>query len=206
YNVLTYIRPNKGNILMKAQQLRELYARIQKNYPDERLVFGDGNIDARLLLIGEAPGKEEIAKGRPFVGKAGKNLDEFLTSLALTRENFYLTNVCKFRPTKTSAKNSISNRPPTKAEILAAQPFLREETAIIAPKIIVTLGNTPLRAVTDFSADIGKCHGRAVCAANVGGAVLFALYHPASIIYNPSLKETYIQDISKLALLLQQIL
>jgi len=181
--------------------LDKLYQEIGTFYPDTPLVFGDGNREARLLLIGEAPGKDEVATGRPFVGKAGKNLDGFLQAVGLAREDIYITNVCKFRPHKTSAKGTVSNRPPTRQEVENAAGFLLREIGILDPEVIVTLGNTPLRAVLgDFSAAIGAYHGQAR-PVKVAGRVytLFALYHPASIIYNPPLKTTYAEDLEKLA-------
>lgn len=182
---------------MSLHSLKKLYKRIEEAYPGERLVFGDGEPAAPVLLIGEAPGRDEVNEGRPFVGKAGRNLDAFLAEIGLTRADFYVTNVCKFRPTKTSAKNTVSNRPPTKKEVAFAQPFLHEEIELIAPKIIVTLGNTPLRAVAGDVANIGALHG-VLRETTIMGAPyhLFPLYHPASIIYNPSLKETYQRDLS----------
>ncbi len=181
--------------------LDKLYDGLSTFYQDTPLVFGDGNRQAQLLLIGEAPGKDEIAQGRPFVGKAGKNLDGFLQVIGLARNDIYITNVCKFRPHKTSEKGRVSNRPPTKHEIAQATDFLLQEIGYIAPKIIVTLGNTPLRAVLgDFSANIGAYHGRETPVEVAGRAyALFALYHPASIIYNPPLKATYDQDLQQLA-------
>lgn len=190
---------------MNLNSLEKLYRRISGTYPGQELVFGDGKPDAGLMLVGEAPGRDEVAQKKPFVGKAGKNLTGFLETLGLSREELYVTNVCKFRPTKISAKNTVSNRPPTKEEILAAQPFLWEEIGLVAPRLIVTLGNTPLRAVRGFDANIGDYHGKPE-RADVGGKEyrLFALYHPASIIYNPSLKETYSRDLSNLAVLLEK--
>lgn len=176
--------------------LNELYQRISRFYPEEKLVFCDGTVKNGLLLIGEAPGKDEVVQGRPFVGKAGKNLDEFLDVLGLLREEICITNVCKFRPTKISPKGSTSNRTPTRTEVMQALPFLQEEINLIAPQVIVTLGNTPLRAVLgDFSATIGEYHGKAT---KVDDRDLFALYHPASIIYNRALKEVYYQDLQLL--------
>ncbi|MGI6152474.1 MAG: uracil-DNA glycosylase [Christensenellaceae bacterium] len=177
--------------------IHELYKRIHSHYDMDGLVFGGGSMKSGILLIGEAPGKDEVKQGRPFVGQAGKNLDGFLDILGLPREDIYITNVCKFRPCKTSEKGTVSNRPPTQKEITEAIPFLQEEIGILQPKTIVTLGNTPLRAVLDDkSASIGVFHGKTT-QTQVGGQAyrLFALYHPASIIYNRSLKEVYEKDL-----------
>lgn len=186
--------------------LSRLYKEIEAFYPETELVFGDGDAKASLLLIGEAPGRDEVGQKKPFVGKAGKNLNEFLEVLELRREQIYITNVCKFRPFKVSAKGTISNRPPTKQEVLAAQVFLHREIGEICPHMIVTLGNTPLRAVkNDPAATIGAFHGRPEKVVVEGREyLLFALYHPASIIYNPSLKEVYHSDLKSLALQLKK--
>lgn len=164
------------------------------------MVYGEGNIDSEIMLIGEAPGAEETRLSRPFVGKAGKNLDEFLHVLDLQRDNIYITNVVKFRPYKISAKGTLSNRPPTRAEITCMLPYLLREIAVISPKIVVTLGNVPLKSVLGKSdATIGTYHAMPVTATALNHMFsLFPLYHPASIIYNQSLKSVYEQDLQKL--------
>ena len=160
------------------------------------LVFGCGNLRSEVMLIGKAPGREEVLAKRPFVGKAGRNLDEFLKAAGLKRENLYLTNVVKFRTTRTSEKGSISNRPPTQEEIVLCKPCLEAEIEAVAPKLILTLGNVALQALLGRDAKIGQYHGRAV--AYGPGRAVFALYHPASIIYNPKLRERYEADLLEL--------
>ena len=98
---------------------RNLYVGEQK-----QLVFGDGDEHARIVMIGEAPGEQEARMGKPFVGKAGKNLDEFLALSGLDRRALYITNTVKFRPTKISAAGRIVNRPPTREEIKLSIPWL----------------------------------------------------------------------------------
>lgn len=185
--------------------LNEIYSQIEKNSQYNEFVWGAGDENADIMLIGEAPGKEEIKCGKPFTGAAGANLTKFLNALNLSRENIFITNVCKFRPTKTSAKNTVSNRTPTRAEVKDAQPFLHMEIAAISPKIIVTLGNTALYAVSgDPKLKISGAHGKISHIEIMGTKYeLFALYHPASIIYNPSLKSTYYSDLEKLAELIK---
>ena len=171
---------------------------------EKPLVFGEGETNGpQLMLIGEAPGEQETLQGRPFVGKAGKNLDGFLDVVGLKREDIYISNVVKIRPTKVSAKGSVSNRPPNKEELLLFTPYLYEEILLVRPKMIVTLGNVPLKALMGKDAVIGQCHGR-LTRAQVGtdkaeaSFDVFPLYHPASIIYNRSLTETYQQDLQRL--------
>ena len=177
--------------------LREkLLAAVDKSpYCEKTLVFGEGAEHPALMMIGEAPGGDEEKQGRPFVGKAGKNLSAFLEVVGLKREEIYISNVVKLRPTKTSPKTGKAvNRPPSSAEIAFFLPFLREEIEIIAPRVIVTLGNVPLKAVTgDPAASIGAYHGKPMTLAD--GRVLFALYHPAAVIYNRALQAVYDEDL-----------
>lgn len=174
---------------------------LQKyGYEPEELVFGAGNPNAEVLLIGEAPGAEEVAAGEPFVGKAGKNLNEFLSATGIARETLYITNVVKFRPYRVSASGRKSNRPPSKKEIALCAGCLEEEISAIVPKVIVTLGNTALQAVLGGEMRIGICHGMVQAVE----PPVFPLYHPASIIYRPSLREEYARDMEKLRFYLKR--
>ena len=165
---------------------------------ENALVFGEGPQRPRLMLIGEAPGEQETLQGRPFVGKAGQNLDHFLVLAGLRREEIYISNAVKLRPTKTGKTGRLSNRPPTKDEIALFRPWLLREIAEVAPQMIATLGNVPLRAVTGRSLTIGEVHGQVIDAGETG-LPLFALYHPASLIYNRALSDVYEQDVRALA-------
>ncbi len=168
-------------------------------YPGEQklLVFGEGAERAALMLVGEAPGAQESLLGRPFVGKAGKNLDEFLTLSGFDRAQLYITNVVKFRPVKTSEKGTVSNRTPTREEVALFLPWLQREIAMVRPECIVSLGNTPLRALMGGKMVIGNVHGRFQMLPD--GQLLFPLYHPASVIYNRALRDTYIEDVKRLS-------
>lgn len=165
---------------------------------ESALVFGEGPVRPRLMLVGEAPGEQETLLQRPFVGKAGKNLDHFLALAGLVREEIYITNVVKLRPTKTGAGGRLSNRPPTRDEMALFRPWLLREIAEIAPGVIATLGNVPLQALCGAKQTIGAVHGRVIPAGETG-LPLFALYHPASLIYNRSLESVYEQDVRALA-------
>ncbi len=169
---------------------RELYAGEEKV-----LVFGEGAKNARLMLVGEAPGAQEALMGRPFVGKAGKNLDEFLALSGFKREELYITNAVKFRPTKVSAAGRTVNRTPTREEVQLFLPWLKREIAAIKPECIVTLGNTALSALCG-KAVIGQVHGRFL---EADGRAVYPIYHPASLIYNRALAETYREDLMRLA-------
>lgn len=179
------------------RELRELIAGVMPG-KEHTLVFGEGPKNPALMLIGEAPGEQETLQGRPFVGKAGKNLDRFLELAGLAREEIYIANTVKLRPTKTGKTGRISNRPPTKEEIALFRPWLIREIELVRPRMIATLGNVPLQALTATKQTIGQAHGR-VIAAGETGLPLFALYHPASLIYNRSLESVYEDDVRALA-------
>lgn len=164
-----------------------------------RVVFGEGPEHAPIMLIGEAPGGQEEAEGRPFVGKAGKNLDAFLAVLELPRSDIRISNVVKVRPCKVSARGTVSNRPPNREELAFFTPWLKEEIALVCPQIIVTLGNTALQALLGKDAVIGDHHGQLI---RREGMAVFPLYHPASIIYNRSLQSVYDADLAALKTLL----
>ena len=176
--------------------LDEIYADAHKV-----VVFGEGNLCADIMLVGEAPGEQETLQRHPFVGKAGKNLDEFLAIMQLPREAIYITNVVKFRPTKSHPQTGrLSNRPPDKEEILLCKRFLLEEIELVQPRVVVTLGNVALRTLSgQDKATIGAMHGVPVTIDNgTARLTIFPLYHPASIIYNRALKETYERDVHAL--------
>lgn len=169
----------------------------------ERPVMGEGAAGG-VLLIGEAPGREETEAGRPFVGKAGKTLDSLLEQSGIERGGLYITNTVKYRPYKLSARGTKSNRPPARAEIALFSPLLFAELALIRPRLILTLGNTPLFALTGGAQTITQAHGRPVSytvsqpeqssifykfmppSDAAFSATLIPLYHPASAIYDRS--------------------
>ena len=163
---------------------------------DKILVFGDGKCDQpKLMLIGEAPGEQETIKRRPFVGKAGKNLDEFLQLMGMRREEIFVSNVVKIRPTAIGPTGRIRNRAPSKEELALFTPYLMKEIELVKPCALVTLGNVPLQALMG-KVTVGDMHGKWHTACN--GLPLFALYHPAAIIYRRELKEVYEQDVCRL--------
>ncbi|MFZ2299891.1 MAG: uracil-DNA glycosylase [Candidatus Moraniibacteriota bacterium] len=161
-------------------------------------VPGDGSADAEILFIGEAPGKNEDLQGRPFVGAAGKFLNEMLASIGLGREDIYITNVIKYRPPE--------NRDPSPEEIAACSEWLHEQIGIIRPKIIVTLGR---HALEHFIPDkkISEAHGHVFRKTfpDIGTQILFALYHPAAALYNGGMRETLKRDFQKILKVLEQI-
>lgn len=187
--------------MTRAEQLKKLYEDYRKEFEGYEIVVGDGNIDARLLLIGEAPGRDEVRLGKPFVGAAGKNLTEFLELLGIDRNAVYITNAIKYRLSRVNDETGrVVNRPATGREIDSNRKYLREEVSIIGPLYIVTLGNVPLKALMgDKGYGIGQVHGRIqTISIAQKDFLLFPLYHPASIIYNRSLKDVYIKDVMAL--------
>ena len=170
---------------------------LSSSYADRKIIFGEGSENAKIFMIGEAPGGDEEKQGRPFVGKAGKNLNEFLNIVGLERKDIYISNVVKIRPFSLSNKTGNPvNRTPNKTEIKFFSPYLMKEIEIIKPDIIVTLGNVPLRTVLENDKiNIGDYHGKITQYKN---NKIFALYHPAAIIYNSKLKETYYNDLNNL--------
>lgn len=197
---------DKGVFCVK--NLKEIHENLLKTaeptpYGEKRIVFGEGAAQPALMMIGEAPGGEEEQQGRPFVGTAGKNLSAFLEVVGLKREEIYISNVVKIRPTRNSPKTGKPvNRPPSAEEIAFFLPFLQEEIEAVSPKVIVTLGNVPLKAVTgEKKAVIGEYHGRPQTLSD--GRILFALYHPAAVIYNRALQEVYDADLIQLRVFLE---
>ena len=181
----------------------ELRRLVDELYEGDKkvLVYGEGAPHARVMLIGEAPGEQETLLGRPFVGKAGKNLDAFLELARMDRSELYVTNTVKFRPTKVSAAGRTVNRPPTQEEIRLFLPWLRREIELVDPEYIVTLGNVPLKALMGSRIVIGEVHGQLL---DLDGRRLYPMYHPASVIYNPALKSVYQEDVQRLGQWLRQ--
>jgi uracil-DNA glycosylase family 4 len=159
-------------------------------------VAGEGSLTAKVMFVGEAPGYYEDLKGRPFVGKAGKILDELLESVGLERSEVYIANVLKCRPP--------GNRNPATVEIRACTPYLDAQMEIIKPTVIATLGNFSLGYIFDkfgLKADkISKIHGKVFKVSTIAGIKkIVPLYHPAVATYNPGMKEVLVDDFKELA-------
>ena len=146
------------------------------------MVPGEGNPDAEIMIVGEAPGASEDKQGRPFVGRAGKLLDELLAAAGLERSDVYITNVVKARPP--------GNRDPRADEVAHHMPWLEAQLALIQPSLVVPLGRHALAHFTD-GAKISEVHGTEV---TERGRTLFPLYHPAAALHNQSLRETLFED------------
>ena len=156
-------------------------------------VPGEGAEDADIMFIGEAPGWHEDQQGRPFVGPAGQFLEQLLTSIGLKREQVYITNVIKTRPT--------SNRDPLPVEIQNCRPYLDRQIEIIKPRIIVTLGRYSM-AMFFPGKSISKIHGTALKRDNI---IYYAMYHPAAALHQQSLRKTIEEDMRKIPSLLAEV-
>ncbi len=157
------------------------------------LVFGVGDPDAELMFIGEAPGKQEDLKGEPFVGAAGRLLDELLEGIGLERGDVYIANVLKCRPP--------GNRDPRPEEIEACTPYLREQVRLIDPVVIATLGNFAARFMLDTNAGITKLRGRLF---RSDGRQVVPVYHPAAALYTPAKKGDLEEDFRRLRTVLDR--
>lgn len=158
-----------------------------------QLVFGDGNPDAELLFIGEAPGKNEDLQGLPFVGAAGKFLNEMLESVDLEREDVYITNIVKYRPP--------DNRDPLPDEKAAFLPYLQAQIEVIRPKLVIPLGR---HSTNCFLPDlqISKVHGQPK---RYRGLVYLPLFHPAAALYNGGMRTTLLEDFARIPAILKKI-
>jgi uracil-DNA glycosylase family 4 len=161
-------------------------------------VFGDGNPDSKIVFIGEAPGKKEDETGTPFVGAAGKFLDEMLASIGMKREDVYITNIVKYRPPE--------NRDPTPLEKQQCADWLRAELELIKPKLVIFLGR---HSMNHFFPDlkISDAHGTLIKASLNDLPVhnFLPLYHPAAALYNGGLREELMKDFKKIPGILKKI-
>ena len=154
-----------------------------------QLVMGDGNPDADIVFIGEAPGKNEDIQGKPFVGAAGKFLNVMLEAAGMERSDVYITNIVKYRPPE--------NRDPTPDEKAAFLPYLLRQIEIIDPKVVITLGRHSMEYFLP-DAKIGDVHGQPVhITTGAKETLLIPLFHPAAALYNGGLRQTLIDDFLK---------
>jgi len=188
-------------LLSKAEQLERLKQSIIEDRvcPElarqaNNLVFGEGNINADIVLIGEAPGKKEDESGLPFVGASGKFLDEMLEQINLARTGIYITNIVKYRPP--------DNRDPLESEKQLFLPYLQKQLQIIQPKLIVTLGR---HAASCFLPEIKLVHQHGIAVQlslsfsdSSLEVTLIPMYHPAAALYNGSMRQTLMDDFMKL--------
>jgi len=164
-------------------------------------VPGEGDPEAKIMFVGEAPGAQEDQQGRPFVGASGKFLAEMLESIGLNRDDVFITNIVKYRPP--------ANRDPSPEEIRDCLPYLLEQIAVIDPKLIVFLGRHAMNVFLP-ELKISACHGQAVKrsythAGDRREQVFLPLYHPAAALYNGSMRATLLEDFATIPALLEKI-
>lgn len=152
----------------------------------EQVVFGEGPEHARLMMIGEAPGKQEAESGRPFVGNAGRLLDKYLEEAEIDRKDVYITNVLKVRPP--------GNRTPRKSEIKEALPFLLRQIQLVRPAILVCLGSISVQAVVDPKAKITEIRGEWL---EKDGLQIMPTFHPSAVFHDDSKKKWLKKDLSE---------
>lgn len=162
-----------------------------------QLVMGHGNANAEVVFIGEAPGKNEDLKGVPFIGAAGKFLDQMLEEANLVRSDVYITNIVKYRPP--------NNRDPKPEEKRAFWPYLVRELQIINPKIIITLGRHSMEYFLP-NAKISEVHGQPKrISFGKTKMVIMPLYHPAAALYNGDLRQTLLDDFATVPSVIRQL-
>ncbi len=176
----------------KKQLLNELYKPYQKckgchfsMNPATQIVFGEGNPDASLVFIGEAPGREEDLQGRPFVGRSGKLLDRILQAADKSRQNVFITNIVKIRPP--------NNRKPLLSEIESSRPLLLNQLKIIRPQVICTLGAAALEGLLEKPIKITQMRGKKIKWNNI---TVIPTFHPAYILRNQKELHKLVEDIS----------
>lgn len=187
-------------VSQKQTQLDKLKLQIinEDPTPDLRqtatqLVFGDGDPDAELVFIGEAPGKNEDLQGIPFVGAAGKFLNQMLEMIGLERKDIYITNIVKYRPP--------NNRDPLPEEKQVFLPYVESQLEVIQPKLVITLGRHSLNCfLPDLT--IGECHGQPK---RYAGRVYLPLFHPAAALYNGGMRQTLIDDFALIPTILTKL-
>ncbi|MDT2603260.1 uracil-DNA glycosylase [Enterococcus dongliensis] len=197
-------------------ELVDLVAKRSKDFQLEGFIAGQGPLQPKVMLVGEAPGRNEVINHIPFSGAAGKELIQVMASIGLTRENTYITSAVRSRPykiverinKKTKENETVyPNRTPNKKEILAHAPILDYEIATVRPKIIATLGNIGLQRLLGSKWQISECHGEIYHGPifeltteknnyqlSEKTYTVVPLFHPAAIFYNRSLSETIKKD------------
>jgi uracil-DNA glycosylase len=180
-------RTFKKNLLI---ELYKPYAHLKGcpvcTYSCTQLVFGEGNPNAKIMLIGEAPGREEDKQGRPFVGRAGQLLNRCLDAAGVKREEVFITNIVKCRPP--------NNRKPLPAEVAYFKPLLLQEIKIVRPKVICTLGASALEALINEPFSITKIRGKIL---SFEGITLIPTIHPAYVLRNMSAESDLKHDLAQ---------
>lgn len=160
-----------------------------------KFVFGDGNPNADLMLIGEAPGAEEDKSGIPFVGRAGKLLNDILIAIGFRREDVFIANILKCRPP--------NNRDPLPSEREVCKPYLYKQIDLIKPKVILCLGKVAANVLLDNNESLTKMRGNVY---EINGVKTFVTYHPAALLRNPNWKRPTWEDVQKVKKLYDELI
>lgn len=176
--------------MTKNQKLEYIFSTVRKDYPKRKLVFNDGSPDAKIMIIGEAPGKVEEIQGKPFVGRAGKLLNSTLETLGWKRDDFYISNIVKYRP-QDSHGGTLT---PTKKEIAKFREAIEKEIAIVEPRLIVVLGRIAMTGL-NIEGTMAQNHGKVL---EQNGHKILVAYHPAAILRNPNWEPVFKKDLTKL--------
>ena len=181
-NITTSFGRTKLQKLKKLKKSIQLIKNCELKKNATNLVFGDGNISAKIMIIGEGPGAQEDKEGKPFVGRAGKLLDKMLESIHLNRTKVYISNVVNYRPP--------ANRRPTEEEIVRYLPYLKNHIEIMNPKILILLGSTALNAIIGNVTVISRARGKWI-QKEIGTVKpwIIASFHPAFLMRQPEQKK-----------------
>ncbi|MBA3659919.1 MAG: uracil-DNA glycosylase [Gemmatimonadales bacterium] len=190
---LTVVRPSRallGGDLERLPSLEAVAERIQTTFccalcpRRTKAVPGEGDPHARMVLVGEAPGANEDASGRPFVGQAGQLLDGILSAIEVPRTSVYITNVVKCRPPQ--------NRKPLPDEIAACIPYLHRQLELLRPRVIIAMGGTAAEALLGVKKSLGELRNKVHA---YDGIPLIVTYHPAALLRNPNWKKPTWDDV-----------
>lgn len=176
--------------MTKQEKLKYIFDAIKKAYPQRKLVFNDGSSEKEVMIIGEAPGKDEEIQGKPFVGRGGKLLNTTLETLGWKRSDFYVTNVVKYRPTDEFG----GNRTPTPEEIEKFRPALEKEIDVINPKLVIILGRVAMAGL-GIEGSMAVNRGKPI---EKNGRQILITYHPAAILRNPNWEPLFREDLAKI--------
>jgi uracil-DNA glycosylase len=183
---------NPEEILKQVAAEAAVCTKCNLHYSRKKAVPGEGPADAQIMFIGEGPGFYENEQGRPFVGAAGKFLDELLEGIGMSRQQVFISNVVKCRPP--------GNRDPLPDELQACSDYLERQIQAINPKVIVTLGRYSMARFMPY-ARISEIHGQVY---QVKGRTIVPMYHPAAALHQPSLRASVEADFSKLPKLIEK--
>ena len=182
------------NQMTKEQILKNIFDAIKKAHHDKRLVFNDGSPDMSVMIIGEAPGKDEEMQGKPFIGRAGRLFNTTLEKVGLKRSNFYVTNIVKYRPQDGLGKTLT----PTPEEIEKFRPMLEKEIDVVSPKLIVVLGRISMMGL-GIDGTMASNHGQLINK-KIGTTdrKILVVYHPAAILRNINWEPIFREDLGKI--------